>query len=266
MPPDAAAARPPGAAEQQRRRQDGRPASLDPELEAALRRERAREYGRGVRQSLAAWHQRFSAKRQEQLAAQREQWEAERTARLARLAEKQVGNCVFEANTRPVLAYFNSFKHADCAFLQPCPRSNSSCCSCGASHPGEASRACPSAQLPAATPNAPCLQPCRMQFSSWTPSWQCPAAAGSRPQPSTRSSSQDLAPTAHPAAAQALHRGCRGPTRRPEWKGLVVKLQLHQEQTRLQLLMCCQTRWWACLPSCWQRRALATVSASSTCS
>jgi hypothetical protein len=65
---------------------------LDPELEARLRRQRAQQYGRHVRETLAAWHQRFSSRRQEQLAAQRAEWEAQRAARLARLADKhQVG-------------------------------------------------------------------------------------------------------------------------------------------------------------------------------
>jgi hypothetical protein len=69
----------------------GRLATLDPELDAQLRRQRAHEYGRAVRQSLAIWHERYSARRHEQLEAQRQQWEEERASRLARLADKQVG-------------------------------------------------------------------------------------------------------------------------------------------------------------------------------
>ena len=93
FPLDAAGAQPPppaaAARVHQRRRQ---PVALDPELEARLRRQRAQQYGRRVRENLAAWHQRFSSRRQEQLAAQRAEWEAQRAARLARLADKhQVG-------------------------------------------------------------------------------------------------------------------------------------------------------------------------------
>jgi hypothetical protein len=93
VPLDTAAAQPPppaGAArDHQRRRQ---PEALDPELEARLRRQRAQQYGHSVRENLAAWHQRFSSRRQEQLTAQRAEWEAQRAARLARLADKhQVG-------------------------------------------------------------------------------------------------------------------------------------------------------------------------------
>ena len=64
-----------------------RPDPLPPELEARLRRQRAQQYGRAVRESLAAAHIRQAAKRE--AAAQREAWEAQRTARLARLAERQ---------------------------------------------------------------------------------------------------------------------------------------------------------------------------------
>lgn len=66
-----------------------RPDPLPPELEARLRRQRAQQYGRAVRESLAAAHARQACKREAAGAAQREAWEAQRAARLARLAERQ---------------------------------------------------------------------------------------------------------------------------------------------------------------------------------
>lgn len=66
-----------------------RPDPLPPELEARLRRQRAQQYGRAVRESLAAAHARQAGKREAAAAAQREAWEAQRAARLARLAERQ---------------------------------------------------------------------------------------------------------------------------------------------------------------------------------
>ncbi|KAL4425047.1 hypothetical protein ABPG77_001825 [Micractinium sp. CCAP 211/92] len=85
LPPDAAAAERPPALRCQLRPPD----PLPPELEARLRRQRAHQYGRHVREGLAAWHERHTARRQAQLAAQREQWEEQRAARLARLAGRQ---------------------------------------------------------------------------------------------------------------------------------------------------------------------------------
>ena len=66
-----------------------RPDPLPPELEARQRRQRAQQYGRAVRENLAAAHARQAAKREAAAAAQREAWEAQRAARLARLAERQ---------------------------------------------------------------------------------------------------------------------------------------------------------------------------------
>ena len=86
LPPDSAAAVPPAAALKQQHRA---PDPLPPEVEARLRRLRAQQYGRYVRENLAEWHARHSTQREAQLAAQREQWEAQRALRLARLAEKQ---------------------------------------------------------------------------------------------------------------------------------------------------------------------------------
>lgn len=63
-----------------------RPEPLPPELEARLRRQRAQQYGRAVRDSLAAANARQAAKREAAAAAH---WEAQRAARLARLAERQ---------------------------------------------------------------------------------------------------------------------------------------------------------------------------------
>lgn len=94
MVPRDSATRPPSSGGKPGRKLQGgavRLATLDPELDAQLRRQRAHEYGRAVRQSLAMWHERYSARRQEQLEAQRKQWEEERAGRLARLAGKQVG-------------------------------------------------------------------------------------------------------------------------------------------------------------------------------
>lgn len=88
LPPDAAAAEPPPALRSQLRA----PEPLLPELEARLRRQRAQQYGRHVREGMAAWHERHTARREAQLATQREQWEAQRAARLARLADKQLAD------------------------------------------------------------------------------------------------------------------------------------------------------------------------------
>lgn len=92
IPPDAAAAQPPPSLAAPPNR---RPEPIDPELEARLRRQRVQQYGRAVRDSLAAWHARHAAKRAAAAEEQRERWEAQRQARLARLAvrQQQVGSC-----------------------------------------------------------------------------------------------------------------------------------------------------------------------------
>lgn len=87
VPPDAPAARPLPA--MGRDAAPLRPEPLDPDLEARLRRQRAQQYGRMVRETLAAWHARQAARQAAEAEAKREQWEAQRARRLARLAAKQ---------------------------------------------------------------------------------------------------------------------------------------------------------------------------------